>query len=169
MGASLEAMIKQAEALDARIKAARAEQEADKVASEIGGKVSEAITRIATESKVEVKTLHGKFFALTVDEAGKLAVELVKKANGGKKASNGNGHSNGNGNGHQYRLKDGQVFDRVVDAIEALTGKPCTLQHDGRTFQDGKPVLRYERLTKELKAAITEVEKPKTEAKTEAK
>ena len=79
---------------------------------------------------LEVKVLYGKFFALTESETGdKLNVSLIAKMPGKAKTSNGNGgNGNGNGNGnYQYKLADGRTFDRLVDAIEALTGKPWIL------------------------------------------
>ncbi len=135
----------------------------------ISGKVAEMVTSECVTQKLDIKQLHGKYFSLSVGDAGKLEVTLVAKING--KSSNGTtatttGTKSSNGNGKQYALKDGRKFDRVVDAIEALTGKPCTIKHDGKNFEDGKPVLRYARLTKELKNSISEVDKPKTDAGT---
>lgn len=152
-----ELLAKQAK-LESAIKAEQEKVEAEKVVAAIANEIGGSIVKIAVKAKVELKALNGKYLALTVDDDGKLSVTVATKVNG-KATSNGNGH-NGNGNGHEYQLKDGRKFDRLVDAIEQLQGKPCTLKHDGKSYKDGKPILRYDRLTKDLQAAVTMLDKP---------
>ena len=144
-------------ALNEAIEAEKSNEEASKVLSGIGASVATTVAQAAVKAKVDIQVLHGKFFALSVAD-GKLSIEVVAKA-ASRKPSNGNG--NGNGNDYDYKLADGRTFSRICDAIDKLTGKPCELVHDGKTYDDGKPKLRYDRLTKDMKTAITQVAKVK--------
>ena len=117
----LQALLEKQKKLEADIVDEKGKEEADKVLNGIGANVATTVQQAAIKAKVDVKVLHGKFFALTVDETGKLSVEVVTKA---KAKANGNGNttSNGNGNGHyEYFLADGRgAFESIQKAMEAL-------------------------------------------------
>jgi len=116
----LEALLEKQKKLESDIEAEKGKEEANKVLSGIGANVATVVQQAAKTAKVDIKVLHGKFFALTVDEAGKLSVEVVAKvkANGGSQKP----ASNGNGNGEfEYFLADGRGgFESVQKAMEAL-------------------------------------------------
>lgn len=126
----LASLMEKMKKLETEIATTTAEAEAEKAINSIGADLAGYITKSATTKKVEVKALHGKFFALTVGEDGKLSVALATKANGKPKA-NGNGNvkgANGNGGEFEYFLKDGRgPFESIQKAMEALNipeGKP---------------------------------------------
>jgi len=117
----LEALLEKQRKLEGDIQAEKAKEEANKVLNGIGADVATLVQQSAKTAKVDIKVLHGKFFALTVDEAGKLSVEVVTKA----RKSSGNGNrttGNGNGNGqYEYFLADGRGgFETIQKAMEAL-------------------------------------------------
>lgn len=117
----LETLLEKQKKLEADIEAEKAKAEADKVLNSIGADVATTVQQAAKTAKVDVKVLHGKFFALTVDDAGKLSVEVVTKArksNGGGNRTTGNGNGNGQ---YEYFLADGRGgFESVQKAMEAL-------------------------------------------------
>ncbi|KKK90664.1 hypothetical protein LCGC14_2720750, partial [marine sediment metagenome] len=104
----LEALLEKQKKLEADIVDEKGKEEADKVLAGIGANVATVVQDAAKTAKVDIKVLHGKFFALSVDDKGKLSVEVVskavRKANGDNKAT-----TNGNGNGdYEYFLADGR-------------------------------------------------------------
>ena len=156
----LEALLEKQRKLETDIEAEKGKVEADKVLSGLGADVATVVTQAAKTAKVDIKVLHGKFFALTVGDDGKLSVEVVTKA----KKSNGGGTAttpNGNGNGqYEYFLTDGRGgFESIQKAMEAL-GIP----------EANRPKHnRYDRLSAEwqakiIKKAKAEAEKPAPEA-----
>jgi len=98
----LEALLEKQRKLEADIEAEKGKEEANKVLSGIGANVATVVQQAAKTAKVDIQVLHGKFFALTVDEAGKLSVEVVAKAKG-KANGNGTPTTNGNGNGQSRK------------------------------------------------------------------
>jgi len=104
----LETLLEKQKKLEADIVDEKGKEEADKVLAGIGANVATVVQDAAKTAKVDIKVLHGKFFALSVDDKGKLSVEVVskavRKANGDNKAT-----TNGNGNGdYEYFLADGR-------------------------------------------------------------
>lgn len=157
MASRLEALIEQQKALAEKIEAVKAEETAKETLGKVAVDIGKALIASVKKHSLDISTLYGQYIQIVVGEDGQpelTVVEKVKSGNG-KKASNGNG----NGGNYEYKLADGRTFPRLVDAIEAMTGKPCELKHDGKTFEDGKPKLRYSRLTDEIKSAIEQVEK----------
>jgi hypothetical protein len=161
MAINIEAKQSRLEELIALQRQLEGEIKIGKAMASIGIDLSTAIDRVFIDKGIDVGTFNGRFLSLVVND-GHLTVDIAdnpapctttRKANTNKantdKASN-----------YDYVLADGRKFSRVVDAIEAITGKPNTIKHDGRTFPDGKAILRYERLTKEFKAAIKKQEIP---------
>jgi len=149
----LEALLEKQRKLEADIVAEKGKEEANKVLSGIGANVATVVQEAAKTAKVDIKVLHGKFFALTVDDAGKLTVEVVTKA---VRKANGNGQpaTNGNGNGnYEYFLADGRGgFESIQKAMEAL-GIP----------EANRPKHnRYDRLSSDWQAKI--IRKAKAEA-----
>ena len=148
----LETLLEKQAKLEADIVAEKGKEEADKVLSGIGANVATVVQTAAKTAKVDIKVLHGKFFALSVDDKGKLSVEVVTKA---VRKSNGNGNSqpasNGNGN-YEYFLADGRGgFESVQKAMEAL-GIP----------EANRPKHnRYDRLSADWQKKI--IQKPKAE------
>jgi len=133
--------------LEADIVAEKAKAEADKVLNSIGADVATTVQQAAKTAKVDIKVLHGKFFALSVDDAGKLSVEVVTKAV--RKASgNGGGNGNGNGNGNfEYFLADGRGgFESVQKAMEALgipeANRPKHNRYDRLSADWQKKIIR---------------------------
>ena len=118
----LEALLAKMAKLEADIKEETGKAEAEKAIGTIGADVADFIQRQAVKVKVDVKVLHGKFFALTVDDAGKLAVSLATKANGnGKAKSTTTTKANGNGGEYEYFLKDGRgPFIDIQTAMDAM-------------------------------------------------
>ena len=154
----LEALLEKQRKLEADIEAEKGKEEANKVLSGIGADVATVVQQAADKAKVDVKVLHGKFFALSVDEAGKLSVEVVTKAKG-KASGNGKATTNGNGNGqYEYFLADGRGgFESVQKAMEAL-GIPEAKRPKHN---------RYDRLSADWQAKIIRKAKA-TEPKAEA-
>lgn len=153
-----ELLAKQAKIAE-QIAEVKAEEEASKIIEAIAGDMAKALLTSAKKRNVDIATLHEKCLLVKVDGES-VSFEVVSKPKARKSNGNGNGKSNGNGNGnYEYKLKDGRTFSRLVDAIEAMTGQPCELKHDGKTFEDGKPKLRYSRLTEDMQTAIEQVEK----------
>jgi len=117
----LEKLLEKQKELEAKIVEEKASEEATTVLNGIGQNVATVVQEAAKTAKVDIKVLHGKFFSLSVDDKGKLSVEVVtkaKKANGGTKSGNGNGNGNGN---YEYFLADGRGgFESVQKAMEAL-------------------------------------------------
>ena len=159
MASRLEQLLEKQRKLEADIVSEKAKEEANKVLNGIGADVATVVQQAAEKAKVDVKVLHGKFFALSVDEAGKLSVEVVTKAT--RKASGNSGTGgNGNGNGnYEYFLKDGRgPFATIQEAMDKL-GVPMANrpQHN-----------RYDRLSAEWQGKIDRREKA-TEPKAEEK
>jgi len=119
----LEALLEKQRKLEADIEAEKAKVEADKVLNKIGADVATVVQKASVTHKVDVRALHGKFFALTVDDTGKLTVEVVTKAKGkgnGNETPKATGNGNGNGQ-YDYFLADGRGgFESVQKAMEAL-------------------------------------------------
>lgn len=117
----LEALLEKQKKLELDIVAEKSKAEADKVLNSIGANVATVVQQAAKTAKVDVKVLHGKFFALSVDDKGKLSVEVVTKAKG-KANGNGKPATNGNGNGqYEYFLANGKgPFEDVQKAMEGL-------------------------------------------------
>ena len=115
----LEKLLERSKALEAQIDEEKAKEEANKVLNTIGADVATVVSKAATAKGIDIKVLHGKFFALAVGEDNKLTVEVVNKArgNGSRKASGG-----GNGNGQfEYYLKDGRgPFESIQKAMDEL-------------------------------------------------
>jgi len=143
----LEALLEKQKKLEADIVAEKAKAEADKVLSGIGADVATTVQQAAVKAKVDIKVLHGKFFALTVDDAGKLSVEVVTKA---VRKANGNGQpaTNGNGNGqYEYFLADGRgAFESIQKAMEALgipeANRPKHNRYDRLSADWQKKIIR---------------------------
>ena len=115
----LEALLEKQRKLEADIEAEKAKEEANKVLNGIWADVATVVQQAADKAKVDVKVLHEKFFALSVDDGGKLSVEVVTKA---VRKANGNGTASANGNGHyEYFLADGRGgFEDIQKAMDAL-------------------------------------------------
>ncbi len=144
----LEKLLEKQKQLEAQIDEEKAKEEANKVLNTIGANVATVVQKAATDKGVDIKVLHGKFFALTVGDNGKLTVEVVNKARG-----NGSHKSTGNGNGNgdfEYYLKDGRgPFESVQKAMDEL-GIP----------QAQRPTHnRYDRLSNDWKGKIERREK----------
>ena len=160
----LEALLEKQRKLEGDIEAEKAKEEANKVLSGIGADVATVVQQAADKAKVDVKVLHGKFFALSVDEAGKLSVEVVTKAKG-KANGNGKATTNGNGNGqYEYFLADGRGgFESVQKAMEALgvpeANRPKHNRYDRLSADWQGKIIR------KAKASQPEDTEPKAEAK----
>jgi len=117
----LEELLEKQRKLESQIAEESAKAEAEKVLNGLGTDVATVVSEAATKAGVDIAVLHGKFFALTVED-GKLSVAVAAKAT--RKASNGNGTGNGgNGNGGQYDyyLKDGRgPFADIQAAMDAM-------------------------------------------------
>ncbi len=165
---NLDKLMAKYKALEVQIAEEKAKGEASKVLQSIGADVAGFIQKATIGAGLEVKALNGKFFALTVDEAGKLAVDLVAKANG----HNGNGKAkakastttteptastNGNGSEYEYFLADGNgPFATIQEAMDK-TGidKAQRPRHE-----------RYDRLSKAWQEKV--IQKAKVVAETPA-
>ena len=142
----LEALLEKQAKLEADISEEKGKEEANKVLSGIGANVATVVQQAAKTAKVDIKVLHGKFFALSVDDAGKLSVEVVAKAkaNGGtRKATT---TTNGNGN-YEYFLADGRGgFEDVQKAMEALgipeANRPKHNRYDRLSADGQKKIIR---------------------------
>ena len=164
----LEELMAKSRKLDEAIAEERAKGEASKVLQGIGADVAGFIQGASVKAGIEVKSLNGKFFALTVAEDGKLSVDLVAKANG----HNGNGKAkakastttteptastNGNGSEYEYFLADGNgPFATIQEAMDK-TGidKAQRPRHE-----------RYDRLSKAWQEKV--IQKAKVVAETPA-
>jgi len=115
----LEKLLERSKALEAQIDEEKAKEQANKVLNTIGADVATVVAKAATEKGVDIKVLHGKFFALTIGDDGKLTVEVVNKARGnGSRTPTGNGNGNGN---FEYYLKDGRgPFESIQKAMDKL-------------------------------------------------
>lgn len=158
----LEALLEKQRKLEGQITEEKAKAEAEKVLNQLGEDVATVVQTAAEKAKVDVKVLHGKFFALTVGDDGKLSVTVVAKAT---RKANGNSGATGNGNGNgnfEYYLKDGRgPFESIQKAMDTLgIAKANRPQHN-----------RYDRLSAELQGKIDRREKatePKAEEKAES-
>ena len=158
----LQALLEKQRKLEADIDAEKAKEEANKVLNSIGADVATVVQQAAKTAEVDVKVLHGKFFALSVDDGGKLSVEVVTKA----RKSSGNGNrttGNGNGNGqYEYFLADGRGgFESVQKAMEALgvpeASRPKHNRYDRLSADWQKKIIRK---AKAEKPAEAPAEKP---------
>lgn len=115
----LEKLLDKQKQLEAQIDEEKAREQANKVLNSIGANVATVVQKAATDKGVDIKVLHGKFFALTVGDDNKLTVEVVNKARGnGTRTSTGNGNGNGN---FEYYLKDGRgPFESIQKAMDEL-------------------------------------------------
>ena len=155
----LEALLEKQRKLETDIEAEKAKEEATKVLNGIGADVATLVQQSADKAKVDVKVLHGKFFALTVDDGGKLSVEVVTKArksNGGAKATIGNGNGNGQ---YEYFLADGRGgFESIQKAMDELgipeANRPKHNRYDRLSADWQKKIIRKAKAT-ELKATET--------------
>ena len=153
----LEALLEKQRKLEADIEAEKTKEEATKVLNGIGADVATLVQQSADKAKVDVKVLHGKFFALTVDDKGKLSVEVVTKA---RAKANGNGtpRANGNGNGqYEYYLADGRGgFETIQKAMEALgipeANRPKHNRYDRLSVDWQKKIIRKAKAEKPAEA-----------------
>ena len=127
--------------LEAQIDEEKAKEEANKVLNTIGANVATVVQKAATDKGVDIKVLHGKFFALTVGEDNKLSVEVVNKARGnGQRKASGNGNG-GNGN-FEYYLKDGrgpfETVQKAMDELDIPQGQRPTHNRYDRLSNDWK-------------------------------
>jgi len=161
----LEALLEKQRKLEGDIEAEKAKEEATKVLNGIGADVATLVQQSADKAKVDVKVLHGKFFALTVDDGGKLSVEVVTKA----RKSNGNGNrttGNGNGNGqYEYFLADGRGgFESVQKAMEALgvpeANRPKHNRYDRLSADWQEKIIRKAKAEKPDEAPAKPTAKP---------
>ena len=156
----LEALMAKMAKLEAEITDEKSKAEAEAAIGTIGADVADFIQRQALKVKVDVKVLHGKFFALTVGEDGKLAVALASKANGnGKAHSTTTTPTSGTTNGeYEYFLKDGRgPYPDIQAAMDVMgVDKAKRPTHN-----------RYGRLSKEWQAKIDRKVKATEPAATE--
>ena len=158
----LEALLDKQRKLEADIEAEKAKAEANKVLNGIGADVATVVQQAADKAKVDVKVLHGKFFALSVDNGGKLSVEVVTKA---VRKANGNGQTTANGNGqYEYFLADGRGgFEDIQKAMDALgvpeANRPKHNRYDRLSADWQKKISR------KAKASQPEAIQPEPEAK----
>ncbi len=160
----LEALLEKQKKLEADIVAEKAKAEADKVLNAIGADVATTVQQAAKTAKVDVKVLHGKFFALSVDDAGKLSVEVVtkvRKSNGGGTTTSGNGNGNGQ---YEYFLADGRGgYPDIQTAMTELgipeTNRPKHNRYDRLSADWQKKIIR------KAKASQPEASQPEAEAK----
>lgn len=162
----LEALLEKQRKLEADIVAEKGKEEANKVLNAIGADVATLVQQSAKTAKVDVKVLHGKFFSLSVDDKGKLSVEVVTKAR--KSSGNGNattGNGNGNGN-YEYFLADGRGgFESIQKAMEALgipeANRPKHNRYDRLSADWQKKIIRKAKAEKPAEpTAEKPVEKP---------
>ena len=168
----LEALLEKQRKLEADIEAEKAKDEANKVLNGIGADVATVVQQAAVKAKVDVKVLHGKFFALSVDDGGKLSVEVVTKAV--RKASgNGGGNGNGNGNGqYEYFLADGRGgFESIQKAMDELgipeANRPKHNRYDRLSADWQKKIIRKTKAS-QLETSQPEASQPEAEAKATA-
>ena len=159
----LESLLEKQAKLESDIVEEKGKEEANKVLSGIGANVATVVQQAAKTAKVDIKVLHGKFFALSVDDAGKLSVEVVAKAraNGGsQKATNGNGNGN-----YEYFLADGRGgFESVQKAMEALgvpeANRPQHNRYDRLSADCQKKIIRKAKAEKTEPATEPEATEP---------
>lgn len=144
-----------------------AQAEAEKAIGTIGADLAEYIQKQAVKVKVDVKVLHGKFFALTVGEDGELTVSLTTKAksNGNGKASQRKANGNGNGGEYEYYLANGEgPFPDIQSAMDKMAipkaNRPAHNRYDrlSKTWQD-----KIDRRPKATEPAAEPATKPATE------
>ena len=153
----LEALLEKQKKLEADIEAEKAKAEADKVLNSIGADVATTVQQAAKTAKVDVKVLHGKFFALSVDDAGKLSVEVVTKArksNGGGTTTSGNGNGNGQ---YEYFLADGRGgYPDIQTAMTELgipeANRPKHNRYDRLSADWQKKIIRKAKAEKPAEA-----------------
>jgi len=163
----LDALLEKQKKLEADIVAEKSKEEATKVLNGIGADVATLVQQSAKTAKVDIKVLHGKFFALSVDDKGKLSVEVVtktRKSNGGGSATGGNGNGNGQ---YEYFLADGRGgFESVQKAMEALgipeANRPKHNRYDRLSADWQKKIIRKAKAEKPAEA------KAEAEAEAEA-
>jgi len=163
----LQKLLEKQKKLEEDITAEKSKEEANKVLNSIGANVATVVTTAAGKAKIDVKVLHGKFFALSVDDSGKLSIEVVTKANGTKKTTTTTTAGNGNGN-FEYFLADGRGgFESIQAAMEALgipeANRPKHNRYD-RLSEDWK--TKIERRAKAPTAEAPTAEAPAAEAPT---
>lgn len=148
MSSRLEELFEKQKKLNEQIALEEAKEAAEKAISAIGTDLASTVSKTAKDKGIDIAVLHGKFFALSVED-GKLTVELTAKAR--KSSGNGNGHSNGNGNGqYEYFLADGKgPFESVQKAMDEM-GIPAS---------DRPAHNRYDRLSADWQKKISR--KPK--------
>ena len=169
----LETLLEKQKKLEADIVSEKAVESANKVLSGIGANVATVVQAAAKTAKVDIKVLHGKFFALSVDDAGKLSVEVVtkaKKSNGGTATSNGNGNGNGN---YEYFLADGRGgYESVQKAMEALgipeAQRPQHNRYDRLSEDWQKKIIRKAKAEKPAEATAEATAEAEAKAEAEA-
>ena len=156
----LEALLEKQAKLEADISEEKGKEEANKVLSGIGANVATVVQQAAKTAKVDIKVLHGKFFALSVDDAGKLSVEVVAKAkaNGGSRKP-ATASTSGN---FEYFLADGRGgFADVQTAMGELgipeANRPKHNRYDRLSADWQKKIIR------KAKAEKPEATEPATE------
>ena len=168
----LEQLLEKQKKLEEDILSEKGKEEANKVLSGIGANVATVVQQAAKTAKVDIKVLHGKFFALSVDDAGKLTVEVVTKA---KAKANGNGvatsTTNGNGN-HEYFLADGRGgFPDIQTAMTELgipeANRPKHNRYDRLSADWQKKIIQKAKAEK-AEASQPEAEASQPEAEAEA-
>ena len=153
----LEKLLEKQKELEAKIVEEKASEEATKVLNGIGQNVATVVQDAAKTAKVDIKVLHGKFFALSVDDNGKLSVEVVtktRKSNGGGSATSGNGNGNGQ---YEYFLADGRGgFESIQKAMEALgipeANRPKHNRYDRLSAEWQKKIIRKAKAEKPAEA-----------------
>jgi len=167
----LEALLEKQAKLESDIVEEKGKEEANKVLSGIGANVATVVQQAAKTAKVDIKVLHGKFFALSVDEAGKLSVEVVAKAkaNGGSRKP---ATASTNGGNFEYFLADGRGgFETVQKAMEALgipeANRPKHNRYDRLSADWQKKIIQKAKAEKP-EASQPEASQPEAEAEAEA-
>ena len=119
----LESLMEKMAKLQADIKDETSKAEAEKAINALGEDLAVFLSGKAVKAGIDVKVLSGKFFALTVSDDGKLAIELTTKATKatGNGHANGDGHANGNGGDYEYFLADGNgPFADIQTAMDKM-------------------------------------------------
>ena len=151
----LDALLEKQKKLEADIVAEKSKEEATKVLNGIGADVATLVQQSAKTAKVDIKVLHGKFFALSVDDKGKLSVEVVTKT---RKSNGGGSATGGNGNGqYEYFLADGRgSFETIQKAMEALgipeANRPKHNRYDRLSGDWQKKIIRKAKAEKPAEA-----------------
>jgi len=167
----LEALLEKQAKLEADISEEKGKEEANKVLSGIGANVATLVQQAAKTAKVDIKVLHGKFFALSVADDGKLSVEVVAKAkaNGGSRKP---ATASGNGGNYEYFLADGRGgFADVQTAMAELgipeANRPKHNRYDRLSVDWQKKIIRKAKAEKP-EASQPEASQPEAEAEAEA-